>query len=114
MTRSRHVRTLVRHAILVAGTIGITTSAQAESKKDQRRAAEAQAIRSAVARGQLLPLPRILQLAQTHVRGDVVKIELEHDDGRLKYEIKILTATGRVREVELDARTGALIKIEDD
>jgi len=32
----------------------------------------------------------------------------------LSYEVKILTRKGRVREVELDARTGALIKIEDD
>ena len=44
----------------------------------------------------------------------MLKIELEQDDGVLSYEVKILTRKGRVREVELDARTGALIKIEDD
>jgi uncharacterized membrane protein YkoI len=32
----------------------------------------------------------------------------------LVYEIKILTSTGRVREVKIDARTGAVLKIEDD
>ena len=39
---------------------------------------------------------------------------LERENDRLIYEIKVLTATGRVREVEVDARTGAVLKIEDD
>lgn len=93
---------------------GSNNSASAQDSKAQRRAAEARAIRLAVERGQILPLPRILALARARVPGEVVKIELEHDDGRLIYEIKILTADGRMREVKLDARSGALIEIEDD
>lgn len=88
--------------------------ATAGGSKEERRAAEALAIRAAVERGEVMPLPRILVLAQARVPGEVVKVELEHEDGRLIYEIKILTRNGRLREVELDARTGALIKIEDD
>lgn len=94
--------------------LGMTASAAAGDKKDQRRAAEAEAIRAAVARGEVMALPRILALAQASVPGEVLKVELEHDKGRLQYEIKILAGNGRVREVKLDARTGGLIKIEDD
>lgn len=87
-----------------------------ESKlsKAERERAEQDAIRKAVQRGELLPLPRILAIAQSKVPGDVVKVELEYESWGIKYEVKILTASGRVREVELNARTGALIKIEDD
>ncbi|KHL26596.1 hypothetical protein PK98_09555 [Croceibacterium mercuriale] len=75
---------------------------------------EAARIRAAVARGQVLPLPRILALARTRVPGDMLKVELEEEDGRIAYEIKILTPAGRIREVTLDARTGRVLEVEDD
>lgn len=83
------------------------------SKADRERA-EQEAIRKAVQRGELVPLPRILAIAQSKVPGDIVKVDLEYESWGLKYEVKILTASGRIREVELNARTGALIQIEDD
>ena len=47
--------------------------------------------------------------------GDVIEVELESDRKQaLVYEIKILTRTGRVREVRIDARTGAVLSTEDD
>ena len=53
-------------------------------------------------------------IALAKVPGDVVKTELETKNGRLVYEIKILSSTGRVREVKLDARSGSIFSIEDD
>jgi uncharacterized membrane protein YkoI len=82
--------------------------------KDEQKRAEQEAIRQAVQRGELLPLPRVLAIAQAKVPGDVVKVELDYEPTYIKYEVKILTAAGRVREVEINARTGSLIKIEDD
>ena len=47
--------------------------------------------------------------------GEVIEVELEQGDhGRLKYDLKILAKNGRVRELELDAKTGATLKLEDD
>lgn len=76
--------------------------------------AEQQAVRGAVARGEVLSLDKILRITERHVPGEVLKVELERWEKGLKYEVKVLAGTGRVREVELDARTGALIKIEND
>ena len=45
---------------------------------------------------------------------DHVKVEREQEKIGLIYEIKILIGTGRVREVKIDARTGKVVKIEDD
>jgi len=61
-----------------------------------------------------LPLARALDLAAQHLPGEVLKVELENKHGRSIYEIKVLAANGRVREIELDARTGKVLEIEDD
>ncbi len=82
--------------------------------KAERKRAEQEVIRSAVQRGELLPLPRVLAIAQKRVPGDVIKVELEYEPTGIEYEVKILTASGRVREVEINARTGRVIRIEDD
>lgn len=72
------------------------------------------AAREALRRGEILPLTRILQISLARVPGDVIEVDLDREDDGWEYEIKILTSTGRVREVTLDARTGRIIKIEDD
>lgn len=105
---------VIQSGVMLVMACGVSASAGTSKSKEIQRAAEAQVIRSAVERREIVPLPRILALAQKHVPGEIVKVELEHDDGRLHYEIKILSSTGRVREVKLDARTAALMKIEDD
>ena len=82
---------------------------------DNKKANEHDTIRGALQRGEVLPLLKILAIAEQQVPGDVIEVELENKhDTALVYEIKILTATGRVREVKIDARTGAVLKIEDD
>jgi uncharacterized membrane protein YkoI len=72
--------------------------------------------REAVRRGEILPITRILPIVQQRVPGDVIEIELDsHDHGRrIEYEIKVLTASGRVIEVKVDARTGRIREIEED
>jgi uncharacterized membrane protein YkoI len=45
----------------------------------------------------------------------VVEVELEHGKHHgWEYEVKVLTAQGRVREVKLNARSGEVRKVEDD
>ena len=90
------------------------TATTTATVKAERKAREQAAIRAAVARGELLPLPRILATAQARVPGQVLKVEIEQERWGFKYEVKILTGTGRVREVNVDARTGRVIAIEDE
>jgi uncharacterized membrane protein YkoI len=92
--------------------LGLATSVQADDHQEKAR--EIAAIRVAVQRGEILPLPRIMELALARVPGDVVKTELESKRGRLIYEVKILTRNGSVQEVKLDARDGRILRIEDD
>lgn len=98
--------------ILLLGTLALGPSPGLADKPERKN--EHNAIREALQRGEVLPLEKILAIANQHVPGDVIEVELEQKHGALVYEIKILTSTGRVREVKIDARTGKVIKIEDD
>jgi len=63
--------------------------------------------------GQLLPFEEIISLVtERHPDSRILEVELEEDDGRYLYELEILTATDQVRELELDARTGAVLEDE--
>ena len=72
------------------------------------------AARELLRRGEILPLDQILDVAQRRVPGDVIEVELEHEDDGWEYEVKVLTPTGHVRKVTLNARNGAVLKIKDD
>lgn len=104
-----------RATLLAAALITVASTAHADDHdKAARHAQELREIRTAVARGQLVQLPRILAIAQARVPGEVVKVELEKKHKLLVYEVKILTSNGRVREVKLNARSGAVLSVEDD
>jgi uncharacterized membrane protein YkoI len=70
--------------------------------------------RALLQRGEILPLARILEVAQRRVPGDVIEVELEREDSGWEYEVKVLTPAGLVRKLTLDARNGAVLKVKDD
>ncbi len=63
--------------------------------------------------GEILPLERILELADQHVQGRLIKAELEREEGRLIYELEYLDG-GEVWEVSFDAATGEFLERERD
>ena len=98
--------------VLLLSTLSFGVSTGLADKKDKKK--EHEVVREALQRGEVLPLTRILEIANQQVPGDVIEVELEQEKVGLIYEIKILTGNGRVREVKIDARTGNVVKIEDD
>ena len=56
----------------------------------------------------------LVQVRQRYPDARLLDVELEREDGRLIYELEILTRSGQVRELELDARTGESLKDEID
>lgn len=65
--------------------------------------------------GQIMPLDVLLQTALGKYPGAaLLEAELEREDGRYRYEIELLTVSGVVRELELDAQSGELLKDEED
>jgi len=64
--------------------------------------------------GDILPLEQILQHVQAVQPGKVIEAEFEHDRGRYIYEIEVLDNKGVVWKLKLDAKTGALIRAQQE
>lgn len=79
-------------------------AARAGERHDHERA------RAAVEAGEVLPLPALLARLQRTHPGQVLELELERDDGRWVYEVKLLQADGRLLKLDLDAATGAVLE----
>lgn len=63
--------------------------------------------------GLIMPLDQLLQKAlQRHPGAVLLEVELEEEDGVLVYEVELLTKQGVVRELELQASTGEVLKDE--
>lgn len=112
MSTMRWMKTFLAGALCAA--VLVVASVVADDDERARHAREHDEIRAALQRGEVLPLARILAIAQQQVPGDVIEVELESKRGVLVYEIKVLAQSGRVREIKIDARSGAVLKIEDD
>jgi uncharacterized membrane protein YkoI len=102
----------VLHRVLLVSVLALAAASGVTA--GDKKAKEHDAIRSALQRGEVLPLSKILAIASQRVPGDVIEVELEDEERVLVYEIKILTDGGRVREIKIDARTGAVLEIEDE
>jgi uncharacterized membrane protein YkoI len=106
--------TKIATAALLLALVTLTTPQGVTAGNKVKGQSEHDAVRDALRRGDVLPLAKVLAIAVQRVPGDVIKVELEQEKRVLVYEIKVLTQSGRVREVEIDARTGVVLKVEDD
>ncbi|MDV7211500.1 PepSY domain-containing protein [Azotobacter beijerinckii] len=65
--------------------------------------------------GVIQPLEQLVQNALGRYPGArLLEVELEEEHGIYVYEVELLTASGVVRELELDARDGRLLEDEED
>lgn len=64
--------------------------------------------------GRILPLAEIVDKVRSEIPGEMLEVEFESDEGAYIYELKILRPDGRVQEVEVEAASGKIVKIEDD
>ncbi len=94
---------IVRSALaVVLAMLLASLPARADSEHDRARAA--------VQAGKVLPLMTLLQRLEREQPGQVLEVELEQDDGRWIYEIKLLQQGGRLVKLEVDAATGAVLR----
>ena len=87
---------------LLIGSLGLQP-AWSGSKDDHNRA------RQAVQAGQVLPLRSVLERLEREHPGQVMEVELEQEEGRWIYEVKLLQPQGELVKLKLDARTAVLL-----
>ena len=71
------------------------------------------AVRAAVARGEIRPLAEILAIVRSKVPGEVAKVEIKHKNGLWIYEFRIVGDKGRLFEIYVDARRGKIERIKE-
>jgi hypothetical protein len=92
---------LLRFAVVLTLAMGAPL---ARADRDHDRA------RAAVQAGQVLPLKTVLERLERDHPGQVLEVELERDQGRWVYEIKLLQAGGRLVKLEVDAVDGRVLR----
>ncbi|MCL4182009.1 MAG: PepSY domain-containing protein [Burkholderiaceae bacterium] len=92
----------IRHVLLSAMLAIASAIALADDDHDRaRRALQA---------GEILPLHAVLERVAREHPGQVLEVELEREDGAWVYELKLLRSDGALLKLELDARSGALLR----
>jgi len=64
--------------------------------------------------GQRITLEQAMNIALQRIPGEIVHVDLDMEDGLLVYEVFIMTPSNQIFEVEVHARTGNVIKIEQE
>jgi len=94
--------------ILALGLLAALAGGPAHASEDADRA------RRALERGEIRPLDAVLAAARAAVPGDVVSVDLKHDDGHWLYKLRILGADGKRRTVKVDAGSLKILDEDDD
>ena len=84
-------------AILAATALQPTV---AQASDDRARASEVRQLRDS---GKIMPMEDILARSRAAQPGQVVEVELDREDGRYVYEVKIIDDTDKVHKLEIDA-----------
>lgn len=89
--------------IAALALLGPPLAANADGGRDHDRA------RAAVRAGEVLPLTTILERVARSHPGQVLEVELERENGRWIYELKLLESSGALLKLQVDARDGAVL-----
>ncbi len=104
MTPSRRTVTLLAALAWLAASAAAPAQAREEDHDRALRAVRA---------GQVMPLPQVLdRLARTHP-GQVLEVELEDKRSAWVYEIRLLQPDGRRVKLEVDARSGEVLRTRE-
>ena len=102
-------RTLLIVALFTAAIPSCALADDADDRRDHELA------RQALVEGRIKPLAEITALLQKQMPGEIVGVEIEREKtGAFVYEFKVLTPGGHLKEVDVDATDGAILKTEDD
>lgn len=97
--------------LFVALSVAPPIGAQADDDDD---ALEHEEARRALEQGLVRPLEQIIVEARKHVEGDLIEVELEREGDRYIYELEFIQPSGQIIELQLDAKTMAIVEDDDD
>ncbi|MEZ5424966.1 MAG: PepSY domain-containing protein [Pyrinomonadaceae bacterium] len=116
--------------MIFLGTIlffgGTTLAVNAQDKKDDEKKVKRQVddddddvndspeMQKKLAKKAKISKEEARRIAVERVPGEVLESELEKEKGRLVYEFEIRTENGVIFEVQVDAKTGEIVAVEEE
>lgn len=91
--------------LLFALLVVVAPAGADEDHEDAYRALQA---------GEVLSFDAVLEKLRDRFPGEVVEVEFERSGGVWVYELEMLMPDGRMLEIYADARSGAVLKVEQD
>lgn len=97
---SRRRLSLLAVALVLAGAVAVRADDDHARAKAAREA------------GKIVSLQAILDRVQVEFTGSPVEVELDDEDGRWIYKVKLLAPGGAIVKLEYDARDGRLLSVK--
>lgn len=63
-------------------------------------------------KAEVVPVEQLFEKVQKEFEGIILELELEEEDLRWIYEVKLLTPQGNVLKIDYDAKTMAVLKVK--
>ena len=93
--------------IITGSVVGLLYALGSSAWADDKEGKIADLVKDAT-----VTINQAVKTASEKVPGTVVEAELDKKDGKTTWEVEVLSADGNIREVLIDARTGAVIDTE--
>lgn len=101
-----------RRSVLLGAMAAVLLAGHARAHSDDR---DQEIARRALLEGRIKSLSEITKTVKPKLPGKILSVEIEvEDNGQIIYEFDVIDPAGRLYEVEVDAATGEILKIEDD
>ena len=108
MMRLRYHATVLT-AAFVATALLAAVPARARDHDDRER----DEVRRAVEAGEIRSLADIIAEVRGKLPGEIAGVEIERKDGHWIYEFRVIDGSGRLFEVNIDARKGTIERIKE-
>jgi len=114
--RDDHMRGGMRHGMMGMRGHGGAAAKEKENEDEQEAEGEEEEAKEKLElAGQVkIPFDQAAQTAVQKVAGKVIEVELEKADGKVVWEVEILTAEGKLEELYVDAVAGGLVEVKED
>ena len=92
----------------------LSSTARADDDRDESGRLARDRVLKSVQSGEARPLAELKQIVLKRWPGELLEVDIEDDGGVLAYTFKVVTDSGRLTEIEIDAGTGRIIEVENE
>ncbi|MEN9894925.1 MAG: hypothetical protein RIR97_777 [Pseudomonadota bacterium] len=113
LSARRFSATTVRAVLCLSACLVLASHAFGDDDGDDDDNHNRDAVLSSVEKGEILPLSTIRKQISNAFPGDIVDVAIVRRHGAIRYRFKVLTQSGVLQEVIINAVDGTVLKVEN-